>query len=194
MNNPTLHIYVWFLRGYSCHRGQRFHQISNLPKNSENAMVDILRFRQLDKLILGKSFDRRRACEELPLGRPMGLLPHRPRRQGLEGISPRRFRPAAPIVETRVHSIPDLMARKLGHRRPWTRSGFRTSRTAHRRRWVYLCAVSDACSRRVIGWAMDSVPNHRLGRAGAVHGPHPAGLVLTNTYGYSRKRQYSTFH
>jgi putative transposase len=34
------------------------------------------------------------------------------RRQGLEGISPRRFRPAATIGEARVHSIPDLVARK----------------------------------------------------------------------------------
>jgi putative transposase len=34
------------------------------------------------------------------------------RRQGLEGISPRRFRPVAPIGEVRVHSIPDLVARK----------------------------------------------------------------------------------
>jgi putative transposase len=34
------------------------------------------------------------------------------RRQGLEGISPRRFRPVAPIGEARVHSIPDLVARK----------------------------------------------------------------------------------
>ncbi len=34
------------------------------------------------------------------------------RRQGLEGISPRRFRPAAPIGEARVHSLPDLVARK----------------------------------------------------------------------------------
>ena len=34
------------------------------------------------------------------------------RRQGLEGISPRRFRPVAPIGEVRVHSIQDLVARK----------------------------------------------------------------------------------
>lgn len=34
------------------------------------------------------------------------------RRQGLEGISPRRFRPVGPVGEARVHSIPDLVARK----------------------------------------------------------------------------------
>ncbi|WP_407681144.1 IS3 family transposase [Pseudarthrobacter siccitolerans] len=32
------------------------------------------------------------------------------RRQGLEGIPPRRFRPLAPIGDTRVHTIPDLVA------------------------------------------------------------------------------------
>jgi putative transposase len=34
------------------------------------------------------------------------------RRHGLEGISPRRVRPVTPISEERVHSIPDLVARK----------------------------------------------------------------------------------
>lgn len=34
------------------------------------------------------------------------------RRQGLEGISPRRFRPVATIGEARVDSIPELVARK----------------------------------------------------------------------------------
>lgn len=33
------------------------------------------------------------------------------RRQGLEGISPRRFRPVTTIPGTRTHSIPDLCKR-----------------------------------------------------------------------------------
>lgn len=28
--------------------------------------------------------------------------------------------------------------------------------------WLYLCAVRDCCSRRVLGWAMDSVQNTDL--------------------------------
>lgn len=31
-----------------------------------------------------------------------------------------------------------------------------------RQGWVYLCAVRDGCSRRVIGWAMDSVQDTAL--------------------------------
>lgn len=52
------------------------------------------------------------------------------RRQGLEGISPRRFRPIEPIGETRIHSVPDLVARKWDT--ALTRSGSRTSLPAHR--------------------------------------------------------------
>jgi putative transposase len=78
------------------------------------------------------------------------------RRQGLEGISPRRFRPVSPIGEERVHSIPDLVARKwdTGALDAVWISDITYLRTGEG--WVYLCAVRDACSRRVIGWAMDS--------------------------------------
>jgi transposase InsO family protein len=84
------------------------------------------------------------------------------RRQGLEGISPRRFRPVAPIGETRVHSIPDLVARKwdTGVLDAVWISDITYLRTGEG--WVYLCAVRDGCSRRVIGWAMDSAQTARL--------------------------------
>ena len=73
-----------------------------------------------------------------------------------KGISPRRFRPVAPIGEVRVHSIPDVVERKwdTGALDAVWISDMTYLRTGEG--WVYLCAVRDACSRRVIRWAMDS--------------------------------------
>jgi putative transposase len=105
------------------------------------------------------------------------------RRQGLEGISPRRFRPVSPIGEARVHYIPDLVARK------WDTGALDTvwiSDITYLRTgegWVYLCAVRDACSRRVIGWAMDSAQTaslveRALRMAYILRGGGPAGVVF----------------
>jgi hypothetical protein len=49
--------------------------------------------------------------------------------------------------------------------------------------WMYLCAVRDACSRRVIGWAMDSVQTsslveRALRMAYILRGGGPAGVVF----------------
>ncbi|MDQ0672745.1 putative transposase [Pseudarthrobacter siccitolerans] len=105
------------------------------------------------------------------------------RRQGLEGISPRRFRPVAPIGEARVHSIPDLVARKwdTGELDAVWISDITYLRTGEG--WVYLCAVRDACSRRVIGWAMDSTQitslvERALRMAYVLRGGGPAGVVF----------------
>jgi transposase InsO family protein len=105
------------------------------------------------------------------------------RRQGLEGISPRRFRPVAPIGEERVHSIPDLVARKwdTGALDAVWISDITYLRTGEG--WVYLCAVRDACSRRVIGWAMDSIQTsslveRALRMAYILRGGGPDGVVF----------------
>lgn len=84
------------------------------------------------------------------------------RRLGIEGISPRRFRPVARIGEMRTHSIPDLVERGWDTGRlnaVWIMdiTYLRTNEG-----WVYLCAVRDACSRRVIGWAMDQTHTSTL--------------------------------
>ncbi len=78
------------------------------------------------------------------------------RRQGLEGISPRMFAPVTTIPGTPTHRIPDRVKRQWDTgelNRVWI-SHITYLRTGEG--WLYLCVVRDACSRRVLGWAMDS--------------------------------------
>lgn len=77
------------------------------------------------------------------------------RRQGLEGISPRKFRPATAIAGVATHNIADLVNRRWDTgelNRVWVSdiTYLRTGQGA-----LYLCVVRDGCSRRVLGWAMD---------------------------------------
>lgn len=78
------------------------------------------------------------------------------RRQGLEGVSPRRFRPVTTIPGTRTHSIPDLCQRH------WDTGSvdavWITDITYLRTKtgWVYLCGIKDACSRKIVSTAMST--------------------------------------
>lgn len=77
------------------------------------------------------------------------------RRQGLAGISPRRFTPATTVVDLDAAVPKDLVGRRFDTGVPdrvWT-SDITYLRTGQG--WLYLCAVRDGCSRRVIGWAID---------------------------------------
>lgn len=84
------------------------------------------------------------------------------RRQGLEGISPRRFRPVAPVGEVCAHTIPDLVRRRwdTGELDAVWISDITYLPTDEG--WVYLCAVRDGCSRRVLGWSMAAVQDSNL--------------------------------
>lgn len=77
------------------------------------------------------------------------------RRQHLAGISPRTFAPATTVVDLDAPVPKDLVGRRFDTGeldRVWT-SDITYLRTGEG--WLYLCAVRDGCSRRVIGWAID---------------------------------------
>ena len=77
------------------------------------------------------------------------------RRQGLAGISPRRFAPATTVVDLDA-AVPKDLVRRRFDTGSWTGCGPPTSPIcALGEGWLYLCAVRDGCSRRVIGWAID---------------------------------------
>jgi putative transposase len=84
------------------------------------------------------------------------------RRQGIEGISPRRFTPVTTIPGVDTYHLPDRVHRKWDQGaldKVWI-SDITYLRTDEG--WLYLCAVRDGCSRRVLGWALDSVQNTDL--------------------------------
>lgn len=84
------------------------------------------------------------------------------RRQGLEGISPRMFTPVTTFAGTSAHRIRDRV------NRTWDRgdldlvwvSDVTYLRTGQG--WLYLCVITDGHSRRVLGYAMDTVQDSAL--------------------------------
>ena len=77
------------------------------------------------------------------------------RRQRLAGICPRRFAPATTVVDLDAPVPKDLVGRRFDTGeldRVWTSD---ITYCAPGEGWLYLCAVRDGCSRRVIGWAID---------------------------------------
>ena len=102
---------------------------------------------------------------------------------GIEGMSPRAFVPATTIQAKRKSALSDLVKRMFDTgelNRVWM-SDITYLRTGEG--WLYLCVVRDGHSRRVLGWAMDSVQDTRLVEralrmAHTLRGDVPDGLVF----------------
>jgi transposase InsO family protein len=74
------------------------------------------------------------------------------RAAGIAGISPRKFTPTTTIAGAGDPQIPDLVERRFDRGRlnaVWV-SDITYLDTDEG--WLYLCAVRDGCSRRVLGW------------------------------------------
>ena len=78
------------------------------------------------------------------------------RQAGIEGISARPWHPVTTIVDPSPHAIPDLVGRRFDTgelNRVWTSD---ITYLATGQGWLYLCAVRDGCSRRVLGYAFSN--------------------------------------
>jgi transposase InsO family protein len=86
----------------------------------------------------------------------------RMRLMGVEGISPRAFAPVTTVQAEQKSTLTDLLKRLFDQgdlNRMWI-SVITYLRTGEG--WLYLCAIRDGRSRRVLGWAMDSVQDTHL--------------------------------
>ena len=107
----------------------------------------------------------------------------RMRIMGIEGISPRAFVPVTTIQSKQKSTLPDLVKRLFDQgqlNRVWM-SDITYLRTSEG--WLYLCAIRDGHSRRVLGWAMDSVQDSHLVEralrmAHTLQGEVPEGMVF----------------
>lgn len=107
----------------------------------------------------------------------------RMRLMGIEGISPRTFAPVTTIHSEHGSNLPDLVKRLFDAgelNRVWLSD---ITYLCTREGWLYLCVIRDGHSRRVLGWAMDSVQTtdlveRALRMAHTLRGEVPDGVVF----------------
>jgi putative transposase len=102
---------------------------------------------------------------------------------GIAGISPATWRPVTTISDGTPHTIPDLVERDFDRSRldaVWTSD---ITYLATGEGWLYLCAVRDGCSRRVLGWAIEDhlrtdLVETALRRAVTLRGRDTTGVIF----------------
>jgi transposase InsO family protein len=102
--------------------------------------------------------------------------------QQLRGVSPRRWQTTT-VADESAPPLPDLVGRDFDRGRldaVWISD---ITYLGTGQGWLYLCAVRDACSRRVLGWTIadhmrDDLVLDALKMAIAVRGPRPARVIF----------------
>jgi putative transposase len=102
---------------------------------------------------------------------------------GIAGISPRGFVPVTTQRGPDPQPVADLVERRFDHgelNRVWT-SDITYLPTGQG--WLFLCAVRDGCSRRVVGWTVDDhlrtdLVEAALRRAVALRGELPQKVIF----------------
>ena len=105
------------------------------------------------------------------------------RASGITGISPRAFTPVTTLPGPDPQPLPDLVGRVFDRgelNAVWT-SDVTYLRTDEG--WLYLCAVRDGCSRRVVGWAVEDhlrtdLVETALRRAVTLRGAFPGKVIF----------------
>jgi putative transposase len=123
--------------------------------------------------------DLREAGEQVSAKTVAKLMRH----AGIAGISPRGFRPVTTQPGPDPQPVADLVGRRFDHgqlNRVWTSD---ITYLATGQGWLYLCAIRDGCSRRVVGWAIEDhlrtdLVVTALRRAVTLRGELPAKVIF----------------
>lgn len=121
------------------------------------------------------------------------------RASGIQGISPRAWRPVTTLADPSPHAIPDLVGRRFDTgelNTVWTSD---ITYLATDEGWLYLCAVRDGCSRRVLGYAFSDslhtdLVEEALRRAVTFRDGDTAGVILHADRGCQGGFNWSSQH
>jgi len=113
------------------------------------------------------------------------------RQAGIAGISPRGFVPVTTQPGPDPQPVADLVGRRFDRgqlNRVWTSD---ITYLATGQGWLYLCAIRDGCSRRVVGWAIadhlrTDLVEVALRRAVTLRGELPAKVIFHADSEYGR--------